>query len=79
MFQASDGSGKDVSAPKRYFKLSRSREERLLLRDRAMFLLVEQEQWAAADVADAFGVHRDTVYHSVGSFRQLMREVAERC
>jgi hypothetical protein len=79
MFLAQDGTSCEVATKKRYFRVKRNRQERLLLRDKAIADLVESLGWRVHDVADAFSLHRDTVYDSLASFRQLVREIANRC
>jgi hypothetical protein len=77
MFQSERGSGIELTTPKRYFRLGRTRAERIILRDKAMVILLDDHGWSAQDVSDAFGCHRDTVYESASSFRQLVREIAD--
>jgi hypothetical protein len=79
MFQTRDGSGIELTTPKRYYRVQRTRAEKTILRDKAITDLIDQLGWKVADVADAFRLHRDTVYESANSFRQLVREIANRC
>ena len=79
MFQARDGTAVEVTTPKRYFRVERSAKERILLRDKAITDLIDQLGWKVADVAEAFRLSRETVYSSTSSFRQLVREIADRC
>jgi hypothetical protein len=79
MFQRPDGIGVEVSTEKRHRRVGRSHADTLLMRDKLLVDLIDELKYKVPDIAAAFGLHPVTVYRATASFRQLVREIANRC